>query len=412
MNLNIKPKEKLNKEKQKLHIKHHTYNNKGITLIALIITIVILLILAVVAINAVQGDGIITKAKTARDKTNIANVKEMAQVDILGYQAENQNGEITTKQLKEVLSKYFKDVPDEGQLKEKLKDPDYSLKVKKEYGGDSIEVKLSDIYDGELGDGMLADELTEPVAEATRSYVGYYADIDGNGSVDGIIYADLAVGGEGRWNSDSWSNYEYTAETEGLKTYTIGAEVESDKFGTAKKPVISAVKNSSGKDRFYVMALEDVDSNTHYWYNSAYGKLNDTVATSANDFGKGKENTKKMIDNWNKNGGEGSYGTQNDNDLWGIIQKKEINTKYSDLETWFVPSKSEWSAFGDMLFKSEAKGGFGATKSTYSKFGLKSLYWSSSQWSASDAYYAIFYSGCFSNCRINDSRPVRLSATF
>ena len=40
MNLNIKPKEKLNKEKQKLHIKCHNYNNKGITLIALIITII------------------------------------------------------------------------------------------------------------------------------------------------------------------------------------------------------------------------------------------------------------------------------------------------------------------------------------------------------------------------------------
>ena len=34
-----------------------TYNNKGITLVALVITIVILIILATVAINAIFKDG-------------------------------------------------------------------------------------------------------------------------------------------------------------------------------------------------------------------------------------------------------------------------------------------------------------------------------------------------------------------
>ena len=32
-----------------------------------------------------------------------------------------------------------------------------------------------------------------------ESYVGYYADLEGDGTVDGIIYADLAVGGSGQW---------------------------------------------------------------------------------------------------------------------------------------------------------------------------------------------------------------------
>lgn len=40
---------------------------KGITLVALILTIVILLILAVVTITSITGEGVIDKAKNARD---------------------------------------------------------------------------------------------------------------------------------------------------------------------------------------------------------------------------------------------------------------------------------------------------------------------------------------------------------
>lgn len=49
---------------------------KGITLVALIITIIVLLILAVVAIRAVQGDGIILKAKEAQTKYEDAQNEE------------------------------------------------------------------------------------------------------------------------------------------------------------------------------------------------------------------------------------------------------------------------------------------------------------------------------------------------
>ena len=42
------------------------------------------------------------------------------------------------------------------------------------------------------------------------------------------------------------------------------------------------------------------------------------------------------------------WGAHNDEgdslDLWGVI-----NGKYE--EGWFVPSKAEWSAFGDYLYK-------------------------------------------------------------
>ena len=61
-------------------------NNKGITLIALILTIIVLLILAVVAINAVKGDGIIAKAKEARDKMNKSMEDENEELNKLKQQ--------------------------------------------------------------------------------------------------------------------------------------------------------------------------------------------------------------------------------------------------------------------------------------------------------------------------------------
>ena len=56
-------------------------NNSGITLIALIITIIILLILAVVTIMAVNGDGIISKAKQAKAEYQNAQAEEQSVLD-------------------------------------------------------------------------------------------------------------------------------------------------------------------------------------------------------------------------------------------------------------------------------------------------------------------------------------------
>lgn len=74
--------------------------NAGITLIALVITIVILLILAGVTLNLVLGDnGIIGKAKDAKDKMFTAQKKETLTLDLIdemiGKAIEgNQNSEI------------------------------------------------------------------------------------------------------------------------------------------------------------------------------------------------------------------------------------------------------------------------------------------------------------------------------
>ena len=86
------------------------------------------------------------------------------------------------------------------------------------------------------------------------SGVGYYADTDGDGTPDGIIFEDFKKGG-----SDSWGGIQYTVSTvTGLKEYYISQTNYKGPFGT--KNVLSAT--GSGSERFYVMSLNDYNNST------------------------------------------------------------------------------------------------------------------------------------------------------
>ena len=237
---------------------------------------------------------------------------------------------------------------------------------------------------------------SEPISDLNPDEV-YYADLTGDGTVDGVIYADLAVGGSGVWNGDSWSNYSYEAET-GLKEYyIINEEYTDEHFGTGK--VIAPIdKDSNKKDRFYVMALDDINPGTRYcWYDAAHGKLDKTVASNYNDFGEGRINTEYVMNKWKKS----LWGKQNDNgtylDMWGVIEEQ-----FND--GWFVPSKSEWSAFGDK---------FKITVINYdNQFGLSDWCWSSSERNTYDAYDAALGGEAIDSGTVYSSGCVRLSTTF
>ena len=224
----------------------------------------------------------------------------------------------------------------------------------------------------------------------------YYADLDSSGeiSVDGVIFADLSGEEEnGDWGINSWGVYTIPSET-GLKQYYIKGEYTDEHFGTGK--VIAPMEGTSGNDRFYVMALEDINPGTRYcWYDAAYGKLDKTVATSENDFGRGRENTEYVNEKWNDP--SLPWGAHNDNssydDMWEVIQEEIA-------DVWFVPSKSEWCAFG---------AAFGITRNTY---GLSNNYWSSSQNNASGAYNMRFYSDTIGYIDVNTGYYVRLATTF
>ena len=252
---------------------------------------------------------------------------------------------------------------------------------------------------GEKITGTRAEPISNEDLQISVDNV-YYADLDSSGeiSVDGVIFADLAGEEEnGEWGSNGYGVYTIPSET-GLKQYYIKGEYTDEHFGTGK--VIAPMEGTSGNERFYVMALEDINPGTRYcWYDAAYGKLDKTVATSENDFGRGRENTEYVNEKWNDP--SLPWGAHNDNssydDMWEVIQEEIA-------DGWFVPSKSEWSAFG---------AAFGITSSNYSNtYGLSLYYWSSSQDGTRSAYGANFGNGYISISLVNYFRYVRLATTF
>ena len=348
------------------------------------------------------GDnGILNRAAEAKELTDKSQIVEQARLDILGEIAGKKGENPTETKIKEILGTYFTS----DTIPEDLSDLNQNLTTKS--GG--YTVKLSEVLDGVTVKQEVKETPIKKSTEKTDSYVGYYADINNDGKVDGIIYADMVVGNtkSGRWNNDDWSAYNVTtiADVTTVKDYvvstrtyegqtTAGIYKANDGFG--EKEVLVPATNSTGtKDRFYVMALENyktADYETFYWYKSAYGKLNDTIESSAIDFGEGKIKTKKEIDRWNAK----TYGDQDARDLWGIIQDEYA-------KGWFIPSKAEWSAFGEEL-EIKSKG--------YVNCGLSDWYWSSSQSNANTAYNADFYNGYMGAHIVYGNLYVRLSTTF
>ena len=201
----------------------------------------------------------------------------------------------------------------------------------------------------------------------------------------------------------SYGTYTIPSET-GLKQYYIKGEYTDEHFGTGK--VIAPMEGTTGNERFYVMALEDINPGTSYcWYDAAYANLDSSynVSTTANDFAiagaepTGRINTERMIASWNAE----EYGAQNANstydDMWGVIQD-EVD------DGWFVPSKSEWAAFG---------AAFEITSSNFSNtYGLSNYCWSSSQIATHGAYLATFNNGLIFRNDVSRNCSVRLATTF
>ena len=223
-----------------------------------------------------------------------------------------------------------------------------------------------------------------PISEE-KKYVGYYADINGDETPDGIIYADLAVGGSGVYGE----SYEIPTETN-FKEYQVSKTNFDGPFG--KRDVIKAT--SSGNDRFYVMDLKDIDSNTHYWYAGNYsGAQMGLVVRTSEEFGMGKKNTANAIEKWNQGG---NYGEQNANDMWGLIKDKVSSN-------WFIPSKMELIAFaGELQINS----------SNYLNYNLKDNYWSSTRTETINAECMEFKYDRLSERSVDSLQYVRLSITF
>ena len=189
----------------------------------------------------------------------------------------------------------------------------------------------------------------------TESQVGKYVDINGDGIPEGVIFADLAVGGEGQWGNEEYKEkYKIPTINDGLKDYIVIDEYNDQING--KQEVLAPILD--GKDRFYIMALQDVGPKNQTWYDWANEKINFANEAKRN-FGAGYLNTYTMMEEWNVS----KYGEKNINDdLWNFIQE--------DVKSgWFLPSAGEWAAFTGQL---------GITKYDLSSKGLADAYWTSS----------------------------------
>ena len=98
------------------------------------------------------------------------------------------------------------------------------------------------------------------------SGVGYYADTDGDGTPDGIIFEDFKKGGSGTWGTGLYCSYTISTVSS-TKSYYISQINYKGPFGT--KDVLTAT--GSGNARFYVMALSDYNNSAQYTFEKAKG---------------------------------------------------------------------------------------------------------------------------------------------
>ena len=130
----------------------------------------------------------------------------------------------------------------------------------KSVGAGSATITVKRASNTNYNEKTVAYAVTVKIPTFTGSSgVGYYADVDGNGTVDGIIFEDFKVGGSGTWgNADGKYTIPTVSET---KNYYISKKSYTDKFGT--KDVLTPI--GTGNNRFYVMTLTDKMSNYCEW---------------------------------------------------------------------------------------------------------------------------------------------------
>ena len=124
-----------------------------------------------------SGDNsILQKATEAKEITDKNQIVEQARLDILGELADKKGEDPTETKIIEILGTYFK----EDTIPEDLSDLNQVMKTKS--GG--YTVKLSEVLNGVT----IKQEVKETHIAKSTNYVGYYADMDDDGYVDGIIY--------------------------------------------------------------------------------------------------------------------------------------------------------------------------------------------------------------------------------
>ena len=427
--------------------KNQSTNNiiRGFTLIELLAVIVILAIIALIAVPIVVN--IINDSKKESQQRSIDLYMDTVQKRItqenmkIKYDPDRcdilENGNVKCYSGEEAI----KTSTGEEELKIEMngKKPEkgtITFKTSNTEGNNTSNNKIT--YSGVVLEGMeytlksdgrvVSTVYVPPIPATDEDYRGYYADVDGDGEADGIIYADLGANIQYPQSGDFYNDkmnwgqgkgtYSYNKATGNLNEYIISNNAYKKNNGFGENKIIKLKKNNNNP-RFYVMALEDfttTDYQTFYWYKNASGKMTTYADDTKTDFGEGYKNTGKIIEIWNE-GESGKYTTSQDNqDIF-----KHIQEKYNSKEKWYIPSKEEWAAFADYLKKKTTNplthnyesGSFVENSGNYnSLYGLSDYYWSSSGSGIYHAWYARFDTGFMSGNGVGNLSSVRLGATF
>ena len=128
--------------------------------------------------------------------------------------------------------------------------------IVKSVGAGSATITVKSASNTNYNEKTAAYAVTVKIPTFTESSgVGYYADVDGNGTVDGIIFEDFRIGGSGVWGSSKLYGSYSIPTISSTKEYYISKTNYNGPFGT--KNVLAST--GSGNARFYVMALSDID---------------------------------------------------------------------------------------------------------------------------------------------------------
>ena len=215
---------------------------KGITLIALVITIIVLLILAGVSIAMLTGqNGILTQANNAKDETEQANAKEKVESAVIATMSQSKRGTLDADKLvTEITNHYGGTATKTGT----------GFPVNTTVDGKSFTIDGDGNVTSKEDSNQPTPNPTDKISKNT-SYVGYYADIEPDGKVDGGAFpVTVTIDGKS-FTVDSDGNVtSKDSETAGKVTI-----IEGD--GKSVGNIIAVTSTKETTEKFYVLSYDE-----------------------------------------------------------------------------------------------------------------------------------------------------------
>ena len=186
-------------------------NEIGITLIALVVTIVVLLILAGVSLSLVLGEnGLIGKAKEAKEKTEISEEKEKVEISAVSAALKDKWGKITEDNLRTELDtniggEKYTLAPNGEKFIVTYKDSNRSYEVNKSGNVTGLKPREEGIpgnrYDEDTDITIGGEKVTIPGGATISKIPGEYESID-----DGLVIYIVPKDEIPDWTADTNSN--------------------------------------------------------------------------------------------------------------------------------------------------------------------------------------------------------------